>query len=52
MKLCQWPDAVGVEIQTVAKPIFAKIDSSGALTKSEPPSIPSLPKSPTFPGRR
>jgi hypothetical protein len=37
VKLCQWPDAVGVEIQTAAKTVFAKIDSNGALTESAPP---------------
>lgn len=37
VKLCQWPDAVGVEIQTAAKPIFAKINPEGSLAESEPP---------------
>jgi hypothetical protein len=37
VKLCQWPDAVGVEIRTPAQSIFAKIGLDGALAKSPPP---------------
>ncbi|MDD5198880.1 MAG: hypothetical protein PHC88_03685 [Terrimicrobiaceae bacterium] len=31
VKLCRWPNALGVEIETSAAPVFAKIRSDGAL---------------------
>jgi hypothetical protein len=50
VKLCQWPDAVGVEIQTAAKTVFAKINPDGSLAESAPPApIAAASPSPTPP---
>jgi hypothetical protein len=37
VKLCEWPDALGVELQTAEGPVFAKIRPDGALETSAKP---------------